>query len=186
MLVSVTDFGSFWRHKFSRNQNDPRRFSRGVFFNTTGIRIGTVIRQRPKITGYARFHQCGGFNPLHPFRMVNRVFDCAEPCVWQGVNKLLFRRLLPKAEAPDRFLVVTRPEYTGRVRVGSESWRSPDTWLISFSEWFEDQEAMLLMSPGSWLETELGRFVLVADQERPWRARLVLTKVGRESLQCAI
>jgi hypothetical protein len=67
MLVSVTGFGSLWRHKFSGNQkNDPRRFSLGVFYNTTGIRIGMVIRQRPKITGYARFHQCGGFNLFIP------------------------------------------------------------------------------------------------------------------------
>jgi hypothetical protein len=175
MLVSVTDFGSLWRHKFSGKENDPCRFSHGVFYNTTGIRVGTVIQQRPKIIGYARFHQCGGFNPLHPFRMVDRVFDCAEPCVWAGVNKLLFRRVLSKAERPDRFLVVIRPELSGRVRVGSHSWRSQDTWLISFSEWNEDQEAMLLMSVGSWLETELGRFFLVADQKRPWRAHLVLT-----------
>lgn len=174
MLVSVTSFGSLWRHKFSKDENDPYRFSRGVFYNTTGIRIAGVIRQRPKIIGYARFHQCSGFDPHHFSRGVGRVFDCAEPCVREGSNKLLFQRVLRKPELPERFLVVTRPEVVGKVQIGNPGWRSPDTWLISFSECDGDQEAMLLMSAENWVATGLGRFVLRSDRDRPWLAHLVL------------
>ena len=177
MLISVTSLGSLWRHRFSKDPTDPRRFIRGVYYNTTGVHVAGIIRQRPKIVGYARFHQCSGFDPHHRACMVGRVFDCAEPCIWQGNNKLLFQRLLRRPELPERFLVVTRPELTGRLQIGA-GWRSPDTWLISFSECNEDQEAMLLMSVESWIQTDLGRFILTPDRERPWLARLVLQGVS--------
>jgi hypothetical protein len=181
MLVSVTSFGSLWRYRFNKDQNDKRRFVHGVFYNTTGIRIAGAIRQRPKIVGYARFHQCSGFDSHHPSRMVGRVFDCAEPCVWEGINKLLFQSVLRRPELPERFLVITRPELTGRLQIGSAGWRSPDTWLISFSECRGDQQAMFLMSAESWITTELGRFVLMPNQDRPWQARLILTSAGVEA-----
>ena len=57
------------------------------YYNTTGIDIAGSIRQRPQIVGYARFNGCGGFNPNRPLQMIGRVFECAEPCVWQGQNK---------------------------------------------------------------------------------------------------
>jgi len=180
VLVSVTSFGSLWRYRFTKDQNDKRRFVHAVFYNTTGIRIAGVIRQRPKIVGYARFHQCSGFDPHHPARMVGRVFDCAEPSIWQRANKLLFQQLLRRPELPERFLVVTRPELTGKLQIGSARWRSPETWLISFSECHGNQEAMFLMSAESWITTELGRFVLVPDRDRPWLARLVLTNTVPE------
>ncbi len=186
MLVSVTSFGSLWRHRFSKDQNDSRRFARGVFYNTTGVRVAEVMRQRPKIIGYARFHQCSGFDPRHLARMVGRVFDCAEPSIWQGTNKLLFQHLLRRPEMPERFLVVMRPELTGRLQIGSAGWRSPDTWLISFSECRGDQEAMFLMSAESWVTTELGRFVLTPDRDRPWLARLVLTTTRTGVSACGI
>ena len=184
MLVSVTGLGSLWRHKFGKDQNDHERFTRGVFFNTTGVRVARMVRQRPKIVGYARFHQCGGFDPRHPSRILGRVFDCAEPSVWKGENKLLFHHVLRKAEAPERFLVVVRSESIGAFRAGTAGWRSPDTWLVSLSEHGRVEEAMLLMSADAWITTELGRFVLVQDPDRPWLARLILTNCPPESTTC--
>ncbi len=52
---------------------------------------------------------------------------------------------------------------------------SADTWILSFSECASQQEAMLLMSAGSWIETGLGRLVLEFLDSRAWAARLVLT-----------
>ena len=177
MLVTVTGFGSVWRRRFSRRQSESQRFSLGVFYNTTGVEIAGTMRQRPKITGYARFHACGGFDANHPSRMIGRVFECADPCVWQGDNKLLFQRALRAPQTPDRFLVVVRPELCGVLKVGSLEWRSADTWLISFSECGNRQEAMLLMPAQGWIQTELGRFVLEPKARRPAMARLVLTSV---------
>jgi hypothetical protein len=174
MLVTVTGFGSIWRRRFGKNQDDSRRFARGAYYNTTGVDIAGTIRQRPKIAGYARFNGCGGFDPNRPARMIGRVFECAEPCVWQGENKLLFKRILDKPEKPDGFLVVVRPELAGVLPVGSTDWRSTDTWLMSFSECGSQQEAMLLMPMHGWIRTALGRFVLKPEARRPWVARLTL------------
>lgn len=175
MLVAVTSFGSVWRWRFGKDQSDPYRFGRVAYFNTTGVQVGKEIRQRPKITGYARFNGRGGFDPNRLSRMIDRVFECAEPCVWQGANKLLFMRTLSAPHKPDRFLIVLRNATHGTLKVGSQDWRSADTWLISFSECRDKQEAMLLMPAHSWIDTELGRFVLEPLAQRPWAARLILT-----------
>jgi hypothetical protein len=180
MLVAITGFGSVWRRRFVKNQDDQQRFARGVYYNTTGLEIAGRIRQRPKITGYARFHACGGFDPHHVPRLIGRVFECSGPCVWKGDNKLLFRRALLAPEKPDGFLVVARPELTGYLPIGQPSWRSSDTWLISFSECGNQQEAMLLMAAYGWIQTALGRFVLEPDAGRPWTAGLVLASVRQE------
>ena len=148
-----------------------------MYYNTTGIDIAGTTRQRPQIVGYARFNGRGGFNPNRPSQMIGRVFECAEPCVWQGQNKLLFKRLLNAPEKPDSFLVVVRAQLVGKLTIGRTDWRSAGTWLISFSECDKQQEAMLLMSAHSWIQTDLGRFVLQPEARRPWVARLVLASV---------
>jgi hypothetical protein len=185
MLVAITEFGSVWRHRFGKNGNDPLRFARGVYYNTTGVEIGGTIRQRPRIRGYARFHACAGFNAHHPGRMIGRVFDCAEPCIWKGDNKLLFQCILPKPEKPDRYLVVVRAALHGKLNIGYRDWRCPESWLLSFSECGDQQEAMLLLPANGWIETALGRFVLQPDAVRPWAARLVLSTTRQEAKSCA-
>jgi hypothetical protein len=92
--------------------------------------------------------------------MINRVFECAEPSVWMGCNKLLFRRILRRGERPDCFLVAAKSELLGQLLVGRQGWRSPETWLLSLSESVGEQEAMLLMSIGDWVSTSSGNFVL--------------------------
>jgi hypothetical protein len=173
MLVAITGLGSVWRRRFGKDPDDPGRFVRGAYYNTTGVRVEDRIRQRPKIIGYARFNGTSGFDPNHPSRVINRVFDCAAPCIWQGQNKLLFQRMLNQGEPPDQFLVVTGPEITGALLIGSGEWRSSNTWLIAFSENGQQQEAMLLMPPHSWLRTALGTFVL-EPSSIPWIAKLQL------------
>jgi len=92
-----------------------------------------------------------------------------------GYNKLLFKRLFMGDGAPDCFLTVAGSELTGRLPVGTEGWRSNDTWLLSLSESPQQQEAMLLMPAHGWIRGELGRFVLQPSEHRPWTGRLVLS-----------
>jgi hypothetical protein len=106
--------------------------------------------------------------------MINGVFECAEPCIWQGQNKVLFKRMLSDPQPPDWFLVVVRSSEIGHLDVGSSTWRSEGTLLISFSECRNQQEAMLLMPQDGWLRTDLGRFVLRPFVSWPWSARLQL------------
>jgi hypothetical protein len=174
MLVAVTGFGSVWRQRLEREANEGGRSEPVVYYNTTGILVKSGIRQRPEICGYARFDAIGGFNPNYPSKMIDRVFECAEPSVWMDCNKLLFRRLVRRPIGAERFLVIADSELNGHFAVGAEGWRSPDTWLLSFSEFSRSQELMLLMDIQGWIRSDLGRFVLKPMEQCPWSARLVL------------
>ena len=174
MLVTVTRFGSVWRRRLGKDLTDPRPFARAAYYNTTGVEVNGRIRTRPKIIGHARFNGAGGFNPNYPSRMINRVFECDEPTVWRNQNKILFKRLLRTPERPDCLLVVVRPAEVGHLNLTEPLWKSGDSVLISFSEWRDQQEAMLLMPPFAWLRSDLGTFFLEPSTIRPWTARLRL------------
>jgi hypothetical protein len=177
VLVAVTGFGSLWRNRVGR-VNSSGRFTQPVYYNTTGVVVNGSVRQRPKICGYARFDANGGFDPNHPLRMIHRVFDCAEPSVWMGCNKLLFRRLLTTREPPDRYLVIARSITHGPIQVGNRHWRSPDSWLVAYSEDGGQQEAMLLLGSKGWMQTDLGIFVLEIPEQRASGARLAFRGAG--------
>ncbi len=170
MLVSVIGFGSVWRQRLERSG----RVCPAVYYNTTGVMVKSGVRQRPQICGYARFDAIGGFNPNYPSKMIGRVFECAEPSAWMGCNRLLFRRLARKGICAERFLVVASSDLHGRFAVGTEGWRSPDTWLLSFSECGGSQELMLLMDVKGWIQSDLGRFVVGHSDLCPLPARLTL------------
>ena len=174
MLVSVTGFGSVWRRRLGKDPDDPRRLMRAAYFNTTGVLIDGKIRTRPKIIGHARFNGIGGFNPNYLSRLINRVFECAEPCIWQGQNKVLFKRMLDAPQTPDYFLEIFTQDHVGRFDVGAEAWKSDDALLLSFSEWRDQQEAMLLMPAHAWLRSVLGTFCVEPSASKPWIAELRL------------
>jgi hypothetical protein len=75
---------------------------------------GRLVRRR-KIAGHVRLDAVSGFNPNYPSRVIGRVLECAEPGVWKGQNKVLFRRLLRTTAKPDYFLVVTRSAEVGHL-----------------------------------------------------------------------
>ena len=178
MRITVMGFGSVWRHRLGKFDARARP-TRPVYYNTTGVLVHGNVRQRPQICGYARFDSVGGFDPNHPSRMIGRVFECAEPTIWMGSNKLLFKRILNTGERPDRFLIATNSRAVGQLAVGDQSGRSSDVWLLSFSECTGQQESMFLMSIGQWVRTSLGLFVLEPCGRSDSLARLVLQS-GRE------
>lgn len=180
MLVTITGLGSVWRRRAGSDPSDEMRFARAAYFNTTGIPVNGKIRARAKIAGHARFNGVGGFDPNAPLRILNSVFECADPCVWEGQNKILFKRMLSAPEKPDLFLVVVKSCEVGHLDVGSTAWRSEGTLLISFSEWHKEQEAMLLMPRGAWLRTEVGQFRLRPFVSWPWSGRLQLESLNGE------
>jgi hypothetical protein len=173
-MVSVTGFGSVWRQRLEREARKSGRFEPAVYYNTTGIIVKSGVRQCPQICGYARFDAIGGFDPNHPSKMIGRVFECAGPSWWMGCNKLLFRRLIRRGVCAEHFLVVANSELNGRFTVGTDGWKSPDTRLLSFSEGGGNQELMLLMGIRSWIQSDLGHFILKPVEQCPWSARLML------------
>jgi len=172
MIVAVTGFGSVWRSRIRDDASDRRRFAQASYFNTTGVVVNGRLVRRRKIAGHVRLDAVSGFNPNYPGRAIGKVFECAEPCVWKGQNKVLFRHLLRTAAKPDYFLVVTRSAEVGGLDLTASDWKSGDTLLISFSECDCQQEALLLMPAYGFVRTELGTFFLEPVTVRPWTARL--------------
>ena len=160
MLVAIQGFGSVWRNSFGKDEDDPRRFVRAVYRNTTGVRVEGVLRTRPRIKGHVRFNGVGGFDPHHLNRMINCVFDCEPLCIWQSEFKMLFKCRVRYRCRPDLYLVSVTQDQIGRVALGSTDWKSEFVSAISFSEDHDQQEMMLLMPPYSWVRTSIGRFVL--------------------------
>jgi len=178
MRVGILGFGSVWRRRWAKGSDDPRRFARAVYYNTTGVTVAGKPRTRPSIVGHARFNGVGGFNPNSPALMIGRVFQCEDPCVWRGQNKILMKTMLPLGVEPDRYLVVTRAAEVGRLRVGEPGWCSDDVWVISLSESRDEQEAMLLMTAGGTIRTSIGTYRLKQDAGAVWRAALALELGG--------
>ena len=175
MVVAITGLGSVWRWRFGKNADNPTRFARAAYYNTTGVPVNGTIRTRTKVAGHARFNSVSGFDPNCPQRIVNRVFDCDEPCVWQGQNKILFKYTLAAPRQPDYFLVVARQSEIGRVQIGTSGWKSDDGLLIAFSESSDEQECMLLLPASGWIRSDVGTFILQPVAARSWIARLQLT-----------
>jgi hypothetical protein len=138
------------------------------------VAVNGTIRTRTKVAGHARFNSTGGFDPNYPQRAINRVFECDEPCVWQGQNKILFKYMLAAPRQPDYFLVVARQTEIGRVQIGNSGWKSDDGLLIAFSECSNEQESMLLLPASGWIRSDVGTFTLQPRAARPWVARLQL------------
>jgi hypothetical protein len=176
VLIGVTSFGSVWRRRFGKDPTDPEHFRRAAYFNTTGVRVGGRTVRHRKIAGHVRFNGTGGFNPHYPQRMISSVFEADEPCIWNGQNKVFLGRRLNCLQSPDYFLVALRSSEFGRMDVGAPNWKSEDVWLISFSEWGGQQEALLLVPPDGWVRTALGCAGLSRSTHRPWLATISLAE----------
>lgn len=177
MRVCILGFGCVWRRRWANGSDDPRRFARAAYYNTTGSKVDGKLRTRTAIIGHVRFNGVGGFDPNHPGQMIGRVFECEAPCVWRGQNKILFKTLMPRSVEPDRYLVVTRTGEVGRLRIGEPGWSSDNVWVIALSESRSGQEAMLLMPVHGWMRTSVGTYKLTPMDGQPGRARLELTPI---------
>ena len=51
MRVCVLGFGSVWRRRLGQDPEDPRRFARAAYYNTTGVVVDGRLRKTPVKTG---------------------------------------------------------------------------------------------------------------------------------------
>src|SRR5215472_12746110 len=141
MLVQVLSFGTNWWARFGKDPDDPHRFTRhAAYYNSTGVKCGGKVRRHWVTSGLIRFNGVGDFNPHHPQRAIGRTFACADLTQAYGGNRLLF----------------------GRKAVTSAAWKSIFSEVIAASRLREEQEAMVLMRPGDWVQTSSGFWQLIA------------------------
>ena len=164
--------------RVAKDARDPAgvRIAETAYYNTTGVLVGNELRNRPCIYGVARFNGNSGFRPDCIHRMVHKVFECEPPCVWDGHNKVLFKKLLGSFENPNAYLVTITAEQSGGIRRDqADAWLHHDAYLISFSECGGEQELMLVMPPYTWVRGQLGTFFLEPVAQNPREARLMLS-----------
>jgi hypothetical protein len=174
MLISILGFGSIWSRR--ADVSDRFRQRDAAYYNTTGVLVNGKIRNRPRIHGIVRLNGNSGFRPDLAFQSLYKVFDCEPPCTWLDTNKILFKTLLPRPAKPDSYLVAVTAEQSGGIDTHpSGIWLHSDAHLISFSEYADHQELLIVMPPFTWIRGRLGAFFLEPDAQKPWKARLVLS-----------
>ena len=174
MLVKVLSFGTNWWARFGRDPRDPWRFTRhAAYYNSTGVRCGRKVRRHWIVSGLIRFNGVGGFNPHLPNRSIGHTFRCSDLTVAFGGNRLLFDRKVSESDVPECYLVVVTSELHGRMDFGS-GWKSPPAAVIAASQLREAQEAMLLMQPGNWVQTNCGFWRLTTTDNEHSRVSLEL------------
>lgn len=178
MLISALGFGSIWTRRVAKCgcSSAGVRMSGTAYYNTTGVLVGDKLRNRPNAYGVARFNGNSGFRPDCIHGMLQRVFECEPPCVWNGGKKVLFKKLLGGSFKPDAYLVtITADQSGGIAREQPGGWLHLAAHLISFSECGGEQEVMLVMPPYTWVRGRLGTFFLEPVAQRPQEARLILS-----------
>jgi hypothetical protein len=142
----------------SKNIEDPYCFRRKpAYFNTTGLMYGCRLRNCQIYPGMLRFNRTSGFDPEFVERIPGKTFQAAPPRLHDGRIHLLFE--FPGAgQTPDAYLVTLHPETHGAIAFRNKNWRSPGLQPIAVSRQRDRYEAMLLMRPGHWVETERGRW----------------------------
>jgi hypothetical protein len=166
MRVRIISFGTNWWGVHSHIPDDPYCFRRSAaWFNSAGLRYGRRLRLCWVYPGHIRFNENSGLHPEFPIRSIGKAFLCSGPNQLCGRTHLLFSRLLNECDV-DFYLVTVNEARNGLISFHSPRWRSAGVQPISVSRRGVRYEAMLLMGAGDWIETDLGRWALSADNRR--------------------
>ena len=178
MLVKVLSLGTNWWSR-SRILSGPQR---QVYYNSTGVRCGRKVRRHWLVPGLLRFH---GFywngakpDPLAAAEACGGTFLCSDLAYAYGGNRLLFLSRNCAPAPPDFYLVTVSSETHGAIDFFSNVWRSVFTRVIAISQLRDQQEAMLLMGAGDWVQTANGFWRLPVPARSDESAALIRTGAG--------
>lgn len=175
MLVKLVHFGCNWWARFGSDPADPHRYTRhAAYYNSTGIHCGRKIRRHWIVPGLIRFNGVGDFNPHLPGRSLGHTFLSSNLDIIFGGNRLLLKKMMPDSCVADWHVVVVSQETHGRIDLRSAPWKSPEARVISASQLRQNQEVMLLMKPGHWIQTVCGIWQLSVSNGPTPGASLVL------------
>ena len=154
MVVFVQSWGSVWQERGAA-QGGTR------IWNTTGIAVGDRAQPRSRIFGQIAFgrqarFELGSGDPVAPSLWIATSLESNE-----HARQLFLLTHPPNGTSPDRILVTVTERLVGRL--ADTSWDRTDTKVVSFSEWRDRQEVMLLMHPYGWIRGSSATAVLLLD-----------------------
>jgi hypothetical protein len=157
MMVQVLNLGTNWWTRVGHDIPDPADVARNTaFYNSTGVRCGRKIRRHWIIPGLVRFNGVGDVRPDLPHRAIGRTFVCTDLTYSCDGNRLLFKSKAHRFAHADVYLLVVSEAVYGRINFVSPVWKSALSRVIAASQLRGQQEAMLLMRVGDWIETAEG------------------------------
>ena len=168
MYISVISFGTNWWAQRSHDAGDPFCFRReDAYFNAAALMSGRRLHHSSVFPGQIRFNGKSGFDPEFPLRAIGKTFLCSAPRHFGGKMHLLFERRAGERK-PDAYLVTLKSAEHGAIEFAQPGWKSAGVRPVSISLRGERYEAMLVLGPEDWVESDLGRWQVDGDQ---WRVR---------------
>jgi len=166
MYIRVISFGTNWWAMRSHDTSDPLCFRRrAAYFNAAALTSGRRLHHSAILPGQIRFNAKSGFDPEFPLRALGKTFLCSAPRQFTGKMHLLFERRAGEM-APDAYLVTLKSAEHGAIQFAKPGWKSAGVRPISISLHGQRYEAMLLLGPGDWVESDLGRWQVVQAECR--------------------
>lgn len=161
MNVKILGFGCNWWRRFGRNSQDPLRYSKhAAFYNSTGIKCGSKMRRHWIVPGLIRFNGANGFASHDMSFWIGKTFSCTELVYAFDGNRMVFENVAGPDRSPDLFLITISGERYGAIDFCHSDWKSRQSHVIAASQLRAQQETMLLMKPGEWVATSLGKWYL--------------------------
>jgi hypothetical protein len=153
--VRMISFGSnWWAGRIAGRQP--------AWFNSAGLIHGSRIDHSWIWVGQVRFNRSSGFHPEFPMRAIGSTFTCDIPKIYGGRTHLLVTQKCPNTE-PAEYLVTVTDGIHGQICFDRPGWSSPGVQPISISRKGGRFEAMLLIRPDAWIESELGTWHISGD-----------------------
>lgn len=162
MLVKILGFGCNWWRRYGKDASDRFRYTKhAAFYNSTGVKCGRKIRRHWVIAGLIRFNGAAMHTRRDLNLYVGQIWQCTEPVFAFGGHRIVFEKKAGKRQkTADCFLLVMAANRFGTVQFERQNWKSDGAQVIAASQLRDKQEIMLLMRPGDWIETDLGRWYL--------------------------
>lgn len=173
MLIQILGFGTNWWARNARSISEEPSSCRQAYYNSTGVHCGRKILRHWTTAGLIRFNGVVDFDPEAPEMSIGETFICSGLVRVFGGNRLVVQAKSAKRLVPEFYLVVVSSNLHGHIEFSSKNWKSVFTQVIAASHLREAQEAMLLMSPGDWLQTSHGFWQLHASSRTSIQAELV-------------
>ena len=163
MYVRIISLGSNWWAAHSANRSDPYCFRRSAaWFNSASLRYGRRLRFCWIHPGQVRFNQRSGFHPEFAHRAIGRTFPSNGPRLFGGRTHLLFSQPANHC-TPDGYLIAINETLHGWIDFNLSDWKSAGVQAISISSKGPRYEAVLLMSAGDWVASDVGRWMITED-----------------------
>lgn len=149
MVVLVQSWGSIWQERGCR------------VWNTTGVSTNDRAVPRSKVFGQIAFGRRARLELSRGLPIAPSLWTAMPLVVRESARQLQLITHPRRGTTPDAVLVTITERLVGRLT--TESWDRAQTEIVSFSEFRDRQEAMLLMRPFGWLRGSNATAVLLLD-----------------------